>query len=224
MKTLPKARTSEIVEQELGKELLIYDLTTDKAYCLNETSAKIFNACDGKTMFDDLKRRYNFTDDLIHLALAELERNNLLKDYKSDYFAGLSRREIIKRVGLASLIVLPLIIGSAAPLAVHAASGGAANGVACMQTTQTGSTECRSGRCTYTSVSIYNPTNGSTFSRGSNITQCCVAAGIGNIGTGSYGMPTTGNCEFSTICCTGTGTEYIDSVHNKRVCTCDAIS
>ena len=45
----PKSRNNEIVVQEADKELLIYDLTTNKAMMLNETSAIIWQMCDGKT-------------------------------------------------------------------------------------------------------------------------------------------------------------------------------
>ena len=45
----PKSRNYEIVVQEADKELLIYDLTTNKAMMLNETSAIIWQMCDGKT-------------------------------------------------------------------------------------------------------------------------------------------------------------------------------
>jgi hypothetical protein len=37
----PKNRKNDIVIQELKDEILIYDLTTNKAYCLNETSAAV---------------------------------------------------------------------------------------------------------------------------------------------------------------------------------------
>jgi hypothetical protein len=126
MKRLPIARNREIVIQELGKEVLIYDLTVHKAYNLNETSAIVFNACDGKTSFDDLKFRNNFTDDIIFLALDELKKENLLEkgeDYKSP-FAGMSRREVIRRVGFASATALPVIISLVAPTAASAQSAG----------------------------------------------------------------------------------------------------
>lgn len=38
MKKLPKARTENLLEQNLEKETLIYDLTIDKAFNLSETS------------------------------------------------------------------------------------------------------------------------------------------------------------------------------------------
>ena len=41
MEFKPKARVSDLVIQESGNELLIYDLKTNKAQSLNETSARI---------------------------------------------------------------------------------------------------------------------------------------------------------------------------------------
>lgn len=57
MNKLPKAGTENLVEQNLGAQTLIYDLLTHKAFNLNETSSIVYKACDGKTSFDELKRR-----------------------------------------------------------------------------------------------------------------------------------------------------------------------
>ena len=46
----PSTRKSDIVVQKTGEEVLIYDLKVDKAFCLNETSALIWQACDGKKL------------------------------------------------------------------------------------------------------------------------------------------------------------------------------
>ena len=119
---LPKARTSEIIEQETNNELLIYDLRNNKAYSLNETSKTVYKACSNQT-FSELKRLHKFTDDLIYLALDELSANNLLEEeYKSNNFAGLSRREVIRKVGLATMVALPVIAAIAAPSAAAGAS------------------------------------------------------------------------------------------------------
>lgn len=108
--------------QQLGTETLVYDLTTHKMYNLNETSAKVFNNCDGKTSFDELKSKYKFTDDLIYLALDELKRNNLIENDYPSPFAGMNRREVIRRVGVASLVALPAISFLVAPMATNAQS------------------------------------------------------------------------------------------------------
>lgn len=125
--TLPKARNENIVVQELENEVLIYDFQTDKAFCLNETLSTIFGHCDGKTSFDELKRRYRYTDDLIYLALDELQSRNLVESEKITHFAGMSRREVIRKVGLGTMFALPVITGLVAPNAANAASCGVCN-------------------------------------------------------------------------------------------------
>ena len=119
---LPQSRTRDLIVQELNDELLIYNLSTGRALSLNATSSKVFNACDGQTSFDDFKRNHKFTDDLIYLALDELKRNNLLENYQSTHFGNLSRREVIRRVGLATIVALPVITGIVAPSAASARS------------------------------------------------------------------------------------------------------
>lgn len=118
---LPKARTADILEQEAGSELLIYDLRTDKMFQLNETSKIVYKAC-GKLSFDELKHHHKFSDDLICFALDELKANNLIEDYKNNHFVDLSRRDVIRKVGLASMVALPIVSGLVAPSAAQAAS------------------------------------------------------------------------------------------------------
>jgi hypothetical protein len=132
MHKLPLARNTDIVIQTLGKEVLIYDLNTHKAYCLNETSSIVYQACDGETSLDELILRSNFTSEIIFLALDELRRENLVETSHEDNspFKGMSRREAIRKVGFASMIVLPVISSLVAPTAVMAQSGGC--GVACV--------------------------------------------------------------------------------------------
>ena len=131
MNKLPIARNTDIVEQDLGNEVLLYNLKTHRFFNLNETSAIVYKACDGNTTFADLKSKHKFTDDLIYLALDELKRYDLLGDYQSEYFGNLPRREVIKRVGLASMIALPIITGMIAPRSVNAASGGCTSNADC---------------------------------------------------------------------------------------------
>ena len=118
---LPLAKSSDIVVQELGNELLVYDLVTNKAYRLNETSMIIFNACDGKTSFDELNTRYKFTADLVYLTLDQLKDEGLVNNYQSK-FNGVSRREVIRKVGLTTMLALPVISGLVAPTSAAASS------------------------------------------------------------------------------------------------------
>lgn len=132
MNLLPAARTADIVIQELRNELLIADLRNGKAHCLNQTLATVYHACDGKTTFEDLQKLYNYPETLVILALRELKKEDLLKaGAGSAAAAGFSRRELIKRAGLSTIVALPIISSLAMPLAANAASGIIAPGSSC---------------------------------------------------------------------------------------------
>lgn len=124
IKTLPIAENKNIVVQNIGKEILIYHLVSNKVFCLNETLSKVYMACDGKTTYEEFKSRYQFTDDLIFLSLDELKSENLIEtdsEYQSP-FATLTRREAVRRVGFSTMIALPVISSVIAPTSVNAAS------------------------------------------------------------------------------------------------------
>lgn len=130
MNKLPKARMENIVVQELDNELLIYNLISNKALCLNETSKLVWQACDGKTSATEIseiigqKLNSPINEDLIWLALDILKKENLIENGEqfSNYFAGMSRREVIRKVGLGTMIALPVIASVIAPSSVFAAS------------------------------------------------------------------------------------------------------
>ena len=125
----PIGRKTEIVTQDFGRELLIYDLKIHKAFCLNETSAIVWDACNGKNSIDEItqllsqKLKSKANEDLVWLTLNELKNSNLLESNNlENKFVGLSRREIVKKVGFASMIALPIISTLVAPTALHAQS------------------------------------------------------------------------------------------------------
>ncbi len=186
MNKLPLARNNNLVIQNAGREILFYDLTTNKAYCLNETLATVYQACDGKTSFDELKAKTKFTDDIIYLSLDELKKQDFIK--QSEYispFTGMSRREVIRKVGLASMIALPVMTSLIAPTSASAASGKLPLLAVC-----TTDAECDSSFC--------NP-----ISFGASGDFCCAR-------TVSIAFPGKNLCVFNQSdcnrrCCSGSG-------------------
>ena len=81
MTSLPLARSVEIVLQETGKELLVYDLRINKAYCLNETAGSVFQLCDGHKTVSQIselmsqKLKTLVSQDLILLTINDLNKN-----------------------------------------------------------------------------------------------------------------------------------------------------
>lgn len=127
----PLSRKENIVIQEFANEILIYDLSKNKAYCLNETSSMVWQECDGTKNVSEIsqtlakKLKANISEDIVWLALSQFKKDNLLSNNEEmiSEFDGLSRREIVKRIGFASMVALPIISSVVAPTALHAQSG-----------------------------------------------------------------------------------------------------
>ncbi len=145
MEYRPIARSSEIVVQEVGDETLVYDLKTHNAKCLNQTSAMIWKLCDGKmtaleiTMALSAELKTKVDENLVWLAFDQLQKEGLLDGENiSPKFSGTSRRDVIKKVGFAAVIALPIVSSVVAPTAASAQS------TACTVTSGT-SCDCSAG-------------------------------------------------------------------------------
>lgn len=126
----PKARSKDIVVQNVGAETLVYDLMTHTACHLNETSATVWRLCDGTRTVGEIsaelsrRSKARVTDETVHLALDQLSTKDLLES-APEPLAGLhgsSRREVLKRVAMSSAIALPVIASIVVPTAAQAQS------------------------------------------------------------------------------------------------------
>ena len=118
---MPKARTTGLVVQELPGEVLVYDTNSNKAHCLNESAAAIWRACDGSNSISDIVREFEantgnkVSDDYVWVAIDQLNGKGLLTEGTPVKFEGRSRRDVLKTIGLASVVALPIIASLAAP-------------------------------------------------------------------------------------------------------------
>ncbi len=158
---LPQARNLDILVQDSPNEVLIYDLITDKVFALNTTLKIIYHACDGKTTVSELKKSHALTDEMIFLAIDELKKVDLLENSVNIpiHFKGTSRREVIKKIGLTSMMAIPLIVGITAPTAAQSLSscvnvGRTLNGNF-VNDSVTGTPFCTTGSC----LSVANTPN-----------------------------------------------------------------
>lgn len=146
---LPRARSRDLVVHDNNDEVLIYDTADHKAHCLNGTSAFVWTACDGSRTIEDIATlaAAHFGSpvgaDLIELALAQLGESELLESPVTVSNVN-GRREWIKRVGMTSLIALPVIASLVAPPnALASASCACVNPGGCLaQTTCPNPTNC----------------------------------------------------------------------------------
>ena len=179
----PKARQKDIVVQILQKEILVYDLKFNKAFCLNETASAVWQKCDGQKsiveIVEELRKEFggSIDNEFVSLVLDQLEENSLLEAAQgvARFLNGVSRREVIRKVGLASLVTLPMVSSLIAPAAANAMS------VSCITTPI--------------------PNNCPCTSNGSCDSGCCADAGCMNPRTLAVGSACRANCNCANNCC-----------------------
>jgi hypothetical protein len=135
---IPAARRADLVIQEADGETLIYDLKSHKAHCLNPTAALVWKHCDGRRTAAQVAERVAaevgepVSQEVVWLAVELLEKRRLLDVPAEGKQAsrGMTRREMARRLGIATAIALPFIASIKAPAALQALSCGT-GGAAC---------------------------------------------------------------------------------------------
>lgn len=151
----PVARQKDLVVQEMPDEVLVYDMNANKAHCLNLTAAFVWRACNGNNSVEDIVKEFEstgkgkVTEDFVWLAIDQLHENSLLENEIVPRFAGQSRRQVIKTIGLASMVAVPVIASLVAPQnALAAGSCACVNPAGCAGRACPSTTNCNSsGQC-----------------------------------------------------------------------------
>lgn len=146
----PKARTNGLLVREIADEVVVYDLERHAAVCLNRTAALVWKRCDGRRSISELSRALaaelqtkGGAEELVWLALEQLGRDHLLEERvaRPAALVGMTRRELVRRLGLGAVAALPLVTSILAPTAAQAASC-KESGASCAAPA-----ECCSGLC-----------------------------------------------------------------------------
>src|SRR5204863_2609891 len=107
----PRARTAELVVEDVGDELLIYDLRSDEAHCLDPRAAAVWRACDGKAPVANIAAATGMAEDAVEQTLRELSALSLV-EAPLDH----SRRDAMKLV-LTAAAAIPAVRTIAVPIA-----------------------------------------------------------------------------------------------------------
>jgi hypothetical protein len=131
MTTHPKARQDRLLVQELDGETLVYDERNHRAHCLDARAGRVWALCDGTRTLPEISRAYGEGaqgEAVVNWTVAELGKAHLLDESGASDFKALSRRTLVKQVGLAAI---PLILAVTAPRARAAVSSCANAGQPC---------------------------------------------------------------------------------------------
>jgi hypothetical protein len=126
----PIARKQGLVTQELPDEVLVYDLDRDRAHCLNTTAAFVWQRCNGRNttaqIAQTLGRHFDCAVDekIVWLALEQLGRNHLLERQPAPppALTGMDRRAMVRALGLAAVVAIPVVKSIVAPTPAQAAT------------------------------------------------------------------------------------------------------
>src|SRR5262245_48348162 len=127
----PRARTEDLLVKSLGDDVLVFDTRSQTYHALNRTAAAVWERCDGHTGLTELTQVAAAASglparpEIAGLALRQLGAAGLLKTPAGRPDPGLSRRALIRRLGLAAGLAagLPVVESVVAPRAADAQSG-----------------------------------------------------------------------------------------------------
>jgi len=149
---MPRARKAGLIVRELEDETLVYDVDTDEAHCLNQAAARIWKHCDGTSsvtqICEFLSQTMETTIDekVVWYALEQFSKDGLLVERiqppPAFMIAGMSRRRMVRTLGLAAMVAIPLVTSIVAPTPVQAGGSCLPVGSPCKS-----NSECCSGFC-----------------------------------------------------------------------------
>jgi hypothetical protein len=120
----PLARSTDLIIEELGDEVLVYDTKIDRGHSLSPEASKVWRACNGTTSAEELSARLGLDSETVDRALDELSSCDLLEVSPTIMADGSTRREVslkLAKVG-AAVAAAPLIVSVVAPTPAMARS------------------------------------------------------------------------------------------------------
>lgn len=143
---LPEARRDQLLLQEVGDELVVYDRERHRVHRLNRSAALVWRHCDGQTSVEELaallRRELDqpANEEMVWLALDRLQKAALLQDplERTAEATRVSRRGVMRKLALAGAfsVLLPFVASMIAPTPAMADSSGITDRECQMRTPQ----------------------------------------------------------------------------------------
>lgn len=140
----PKAKREDLMVEEAGGELIVYDLKRHRVHCLNAAAVRVWRLCTGRRTVAELAAKLESAlepaarETVVGDAIAQFERLGLVEPSDSVAPRRMSRRELVRKIGIGALaagVVLPLVTSIVAPTPAYAQSC-RANGTPCATSAQ----------------------------------------------------------------------------------------
>jgi hypothetical protein len=126
--TPQRLQTDGLILEEVRDELLVYDPQRNKAFCLNQTAARVWKHSDGKTPVSEIARRIEgelgkpVTEPMVWFALDVLAKDGLLAPSTFLPPPGMSRRHLLQKMGMGAMALPAVTVLFVSPAKAHASS------------------------------------------------------------------------------------------------------
>jgi hypothetical protein len=120
----------KLIAREIGDELLLFDEQTSTAHCLNGIAGEMWTACEAESSAADItdslcSRWPELKEDVVEASLSHMADAGLLEETEEQEIVSMSRRNLVRKMGLAAAVALPIVVTSVLiPPAASAASCG----------------------------------------------------------------------------------------------------
>ena len=127
---VPRSVQRYISIQQVGTETLVYDELRHKAFCLNESSSVIWRLADGERTVAQMRAEAalqlgtEVSEEFVLFALDQLRRDGLVEPSSiAEAGPAISRRSMLRTLGVGGALLLPMIAAVMAPPAAQAYNG-----------------------------------------------------------------------------------------------------
>jgi Coenzyme PQQ synthesis protein D (PqqD) len=126
-----RLQSDKLILEQLPEELMIYDPERNKAFCLNQSAAFVWQHADGEKTISQLAallgadQQRQVDEQVVWFALDILAKDGLLAASNTlpAVSAGVTRRDLLQRVGASAAMALPLVtVLFVNPAKAHASS------------------------------------------------------------------------------------------------------
>src|SRR5439155_23194677 len=118
----------KLITRRIGDELLLFDEETSTAHCLNGIAGEMWRACEWESSVREVTevlrpRWLDIEEDVVAASLSKLAAAGLREETTVLENISTGRRELIRKLGFAAAVALPIVVTSVlVPPAYAAAS------------------------------------------------------------------------------------------------------
>ena len=107
----------KLITRRIDDELLVFDEETSTAYCLNGIAGEMWRACERESSLREvtevLRPRWpDIEEDVVAASLSKLAAAGLLEETTVQEKISTARRELIRKLGFAAAVALPIVVTS----------------------------------------------------------------------------------------------------------------